>query len=48
MGLQAIYHLSAMYGRLDPDGWFSTAVTNVSPTAKQAKVLHPTVRLYMF
>ncbi|EIW64172.1 S-adenosyl-L-methionine-dependent methyltransferase [Trametes versicolor FP-101664 SS1] len=31
-----------MYGRLDEDKWFHTTVTNVSPTAKQSRVIHPT------
>jgi len=31
------------YGRLDKDGWFSTTVTNMDPTAKQSKVLNPYV-----
>jgi len=30
-----------LYGRLDKDGWFSTTVTNVDPTAKQSRVLSP-------
>ncbi len=36
-------HILGLYGRLDPDGWFSTTVTNVNPTAKQSKVLNPYV-----
>lgn len=32
---------SGFYGRLDPDGWFNTTVTNVNPTAKQSKILNP-------
>ncbi|KAJ7508728.1 hypothetical protein B0H11DRAFT_1966459 [Mycena galericulata] len=30
-----------LYGRLDPKGYFPTTVTNMHPTAKQSKVLHP-------
>ncbi|KAJ6520196.1 S-adenosyl-L-methionine-dependent methyltransferase [Mycena sanguinolenta] len=30
-----------LYGRLDYDGYFPTTVTNMHPTAKQSKVLHP-------
>jgi len=30
-----------LYGRLDKDGWFSTTVTNMDPTAKQSRVLNP-------
>ncbi|KAK7465308.1 hypothetical protein VKT23_005287 [Stygiomarasmius scandens] len=29
------------YGRLDAEGYFNTTVTNVDPTAKQCKILHP-------
>ncbi|KAF8913180.1 S-adenosyl-L-methionine-dependent methyltransferase [Gymnopilus junonius] len=32
---------SGMYARLDGQGTFSTTVTNVDPTAKQSRVLHP-------
>ncbi|KAJ7776611.1 S-adenosyl-L-methionine-dependent methyltransferase [Mycena maculata] len=31
----------AVYGRLDDNGYVPTIVTNVHPTAKQSKVLHP-------
>ncbi|KAK7063908.1 mitogen-activated protein kinase [Favolaschia claudopus] len=31
-----------LYGRLDADGYFPTTVTNMHPTAKQSRVLHPT------
>jgi DNA (cytosine-5)-methyltransferase 1 len=31
------------YGRLDGEGYFPTTVTNVDPTAKQSRVLHPHV-----
>lgn len=31
------------YGRMDPDEWFQTTVTNVEPTAKQCRVLNPYV-----
>lgn len=30
-----------LYGRLDPESYFPTTVTNMHPTAKQSKVLHP-------
>ncbi|KAF8215788.1 S-adenosyl-L-methionine-dependent methyltransferase [Mycena galopus ATCC 62051] len=30
-----------LYGRLDSKGYFPTTVTNMHPTAKQSKVLHP-------
>ncbi|KAJ7109832.1 S-adenosyl-L-methionine-dependent methyltransferase [Mycena epipterygia] len=30
-----------LYGRLDKRGYFPTTVTNMHPTAKQSKVLHP-------
>ncbi|KIL00792.1 hypothetical protein PAXRUDRAFT_29521 [Paxillus rubicundulus Ve08.2h10] len=30
-----------LYGRVQRDGWFQTIVTNVDPTAKQCRVLHP-------
>ncbi|KAJ7755004.1 hypothetical protein DFH07DRAFT_822537 [Mycena maculata] len=30
-----------LYGRLDNNGYFPTTVTNMHPTAKQSKVLHP-------
>ncbi|KAJ7204406.1 S-adenosyl-L-methionine-dependent methyltransferase [Mycena pura] len=30
-----------LYGRLDRNGYFPTTVTNIHPTAKQSKVLHP-------
>ncbi|KAJ7687355.1 S-adenosyl-L-methionine-dependent methyltransferase [Mycena rosella] len=30
-----------LYGRLDKAGYFPTTVTNMHPTAKQSKVLHP-------
>ncbi|KAF9225292.1 S-adenosyl-L-methionine-dependent methyltransferase [Gyrodon lividus] len=30
-----------LYGRVQGDGWFQTTVTNVDPTAKQCRVLHP-------
>ncbi|KAJ7492258.1 S-adenosyl-L-methionine-dependent methyltransferase [Mycena latifolia] len=30
-----------LYGRLDKNGYFPTTVTNMHPTAKQSKVLHP-------
>ncbi|KAJ7269358.1 S-adenosyl-L-methionine-dependent methyltransferase [Mycena haematopus] len=30
-----------LYGRLDNRGYFPTTVTNMHPTAKQSKVLHP-------
>ncbi|EKM61513.1 uncharacterized protein PHACADRAFT_204683 [Phanerochaete carnosa HHB-10118-sp] len=30
-----------LYGRMDPNEWFQTTVTNVEPTAKQCKVLNP-------
>ncbi|KAL0951860.1 hypothetical protein HGRIS_008520 [Hohenbuehelia grisea] len=30
-----------LYGRLDKDKLFQTTVTNVTPTAKQSRVLHP-------
>ncbi|THV06517.1 S-adenosyl-L-methionine-dependent methyltransferase [Dendrothele bispora CBS 962.96] len=29
------------YSRLDNDGYFNTIITNVDPTAKQCRVLHP-------
>jgi len=29
------------YGRVQQDGWFQTTVTNVDPTAKQCRVIHP-------
>ncbi|KAI0756373.1 S-adenosyl-L-methionine-dependent methyltransferase [Daedaleopsis nitida] len=29
-----------LYGRVDRDGWFHTTVTNITPTAKQSRVLH--------
>ncbi|KAK2464749.1 hypothetical protein APHAL10511_003167 [Amanita phalloides] len=32
---------SRLYGRLDGKSYFPTTVTNVDPTAKQSKVLHP-------
>ena len=32
-----------LFQRLDPDGYFNTIVTNIGPTAKQSKVLHPWV-----
>ncbi|KAJ6513941.1 S-adenosyl-L-methionine-dependent methyltransferase [Mycena vitilis] len=32
---------AGLYGRLDNDGYFPTTVTNIHPTAKQSKVLHP-------
>ncbi|KAI6012619.1 hypothetical protein F5J12DRAFT_819224 [Pisolithus orientalis] len=32
------------YGRVPKDGWFQTTVTNVDPTAKQCRVLHPYCR----
>ncbi|KAI6000261.1 S-adenosyl-L-methionine-dependent methyltransferase, partial [Pisolithus marmoratus] len=32
------------YGRVSKDRWFQTTVTNVDPTAKQCRVLHPYVR----
>ncbi|KAG5220642.1 S-adenosyl-L-methionine-dependent methyltransferase [Salix suchowensis] len=32
---------AGLYGRLDQNGWFSTTVTNINPTAKQSKVLNP-------
>ncbi|KAJ7608113.1 S-adenosyl-L-methionine-dependent methyltransferase [Mycena polygramma] len=32
---------AGLYGRLDIDGYFPTTVTNIHPTAKQSKVLHP-------
>lgn len=32
-----------VYGRLDKDGFFPTTVTNMDPTAKQCRVLHPWV-----
>ena len=38
------HYATGLYGRLDKDAWFSTTVTNVDPTAKQSKVLHPYVR----
>ncbi|KAJ7024401.1 S-adenosyl-L-methionine-dependent methyltransferase [Mycena alexandri] len=31
----------SLYGRLDSNGSFPTTVTNMHPTAKQSKVLHP-------
>jgi hypothetical protein len=39
-----IQWVTGLYGRLDKDGWFPTTVTNMDPTAKQSKVLHPYVR----
>ncbi|KAF8640653.1 hypothetical protein AX17_000310 [Amanita inopinata Kibby_2008] len=33
-----------LYGRLDGESYFPTTVTNVNPTAKQSKVLHPYCR----
>ncbi|KAJ7150376.1 S-adenosyl-L-methionine-dependent methyltransferase [Mycena filopes] len=33
----------SLYGRLDKNGSFPTTVTNMHPTAKQSKVLHPEV-----
>lgn len=35
------------YGRLDGKAHFPTTVTNMDPTAKQSKVLHPHVRLHL-
>jgi DNA (cytosine-5)-methyltransferase 1 len=32
------------YGRLDWQGLFQSAITRIEPTAKQGKVLHPSVR----
>lgn len=32
------------YGRVPKDKWFQTTVTNVDPTAKQCRVLHPYCR----
>lgn len=40
----AFFLFQGLYGRLDSDGFFQTTVTNVGPTAKQSKVLHPYVR----
>ncbi|KAG8219377.1 S-adenosyl-L-methionine-dependent methyltransferase [Butyriboletus roseoflavus] len=32
---------AGFYGRVQGDGWFQTTVTNVDPTAKQSRVIHP-------
>ncbi|KAF8559884.1 S-adenosyl-L-methionine-dependent methyltransferase [Imleria badia] len=32
---------AGFYGRVERDGWFRTTVTNVDPTAKQSRVIHP-------
>ncbi|KIM70040.1 hypothetical protein SCLCIDRAFT_12660 [Scleroderma citrinum Foug A] len=32
------------YGRVSKDKWFQTTITNVDPTAKQGRVLHPYCR----
>ena len=37
------YKKVGVYGRLDKDGFFPTTVTNMDPTAKQCRVLHPSV-----
>ena len=42
------YEEVGVYGRLDKDGVFPTTVTNMDPTAKQCRVLHPSVcHLYL-
>ena len=33
----------AVYGRLDNNGHFLTALTSLVPNAKNGKILHPTV-----
>lgn len=40
----ARYNKTGPYGRLDGKGYFPTIVTNVDPTAKQSRVLHPHCR----
>ncbi|KAJ3830251.1 S-adenosyl-L-methionine-dependent methyltransferase [Lentinula raphanica] len=36
--------IKSLYKRLDPDRYFMTTMTNVSPTAKQCVVIHPFCR----
>ncbi|KAJ4485596.1 S-adenosyl-L-methionine-dependent methyltransferase [Lentinula aciculospora] len=39
-----IIPIPGLYKRLDPDRYFMTTTTNVSPTAKQSTVIHPFCR----
>ncbi len=34
-------HWSGVFGRLDPEGFFSTTLTKPDPKARQGRVLHP-------